>query len=114
MSLRTQSAKRRTSFIEIETNPFESPEDASVSGGAGAGAGGMGGGSLIIENLADTVKIEPSDLEVLLSALEALRSAESSLLPLLVSHLSSRLSQRQHCKDSSPAQQKDSLSFLLC
>lgn len=62
MSLTTQSAKRRTSFIEVETNPFESGPD---DGGAAA--------TLQIENLADTVKIEPEDLNILLSSLESLR-----------------------------------------
>jgi hypothetical protein len=61
MSLSTQSAKRRTSFIEIETNPFEVPED------------GVAGGGLVIENLADTVKIESNDLDILISTLESLR-----------------------------------------
>jgi hypothetical protein len=66
MSLSTQAAKRRSSFIEIETNPFEGAEDS--------GLGSHGAGAVIqIENLADTVKIEPSDLNILISTLENLR-----------------------------------------
>jgi hypothetical protein len=71
MSLSTQSAKRRTSFIESETNPFEVTEDGAI------------GGTLVIENLADTVKIEPNDLDVLISTLDSLRSHNASFTFLL-------------------------------
>jgi hypothetical protein len=67
MSLSTQSAKRRTSFIEIEKNPFEGEEATAAV--------------IQIENLGDTVKIEPSDLNILISTLENLRS--SLFVPLL-------------------------------
>jgi hypothetical protein len=67
MSLSTQSAKRRTSFIEIEKNPFEGEEAAAAV--------------IQIENLGDTVKIEPSDLNILISTLENLRSSLFVSLP---------------------------------
>lgn len=59
MSLKTQSAKRRSSFVELEDNPIE----------AGSGDDGI----LHLESLADTVKIEKQDLDNIISILENLK-----------------------------------------
>jgi hypothetical protein len=67
MSLTTQSAKRRTSFVESEANPFEIGSAASLEGGS----------VLNIESLADTVKIEKDDLNALIASLESVRLALS-------------------------------------
>ena len=59
MSLKTQAAKRRSSFVELEQNPIE--------------AGSAEEHVLTIESLADTVKIEKGDLDNLISILENLK-----------------------------------------
>ena len=58
MSLTTQSAKRRGSYLELASNPLEgaSPLNDSV----------------FVENLSDTVKIERVDLDFLISSLESI------------------------------------------
>lgn len=66
MSLKTQSAKRRSSFIELEQNPIE--------------VGGGEDGVLQIESLADTVKIEKEDLNNLISILEGLKYVMQSVI----------------------------------
>jgi hypothetical protein len=69
MPLSTQAAKRRCSYLEIEKNPLESSQredgSSSVSGSSLSLAG-----SMKIESLADTVKIERDDLNEIISALE--------------------------------------------
>jgi hypothetical protein len=64
MSAKSQSARRRNSFVD-EENPIE----------AAAGDEGI----LHIESLADTVKIEARDLEILISALENLKCVHFNL-----------------------------------
>ena len=71
MSLTTQSAKRRTSFIELESNPFEANNSDEITTP-----------SHQIENLTDTVKIEKEDLNNILNLLEGLRLKDFLFLDL--------------------------------